>query len=95
MTHLNDVTKALNNKEAFLYIIHQNDLYVSVCDPPLSPSNGRVDISVDKMTATFACDLEYTLVGMTTATCQNNSSGWNTSVPKCGMVILKTVHWNK
>ncbi|XP_060573346.1 P-selectin-like [Ruditapes philippinarum] len=54
-----------------------------VCFPPLTPTNGQVEISADGLTASFTCSAGYTLKGVTTRLCQTNGVGWNEDQPSC------------
>ncbi|XP_045206696.2 CUB and sushi domain-containing protein 1-like [Mercenaria mercenaria] len=54
-----------------------------VCTPPLTPTDGLLEISDDGMTATFTCTAGYTLKGVSTRTCQSNGAGWNEAQPTC------------
>lgn len=59
--------------------------FVSVCNPFVSPSNGSVYLSDNGMTATISCDVGFTLNGNTNSSCLQDGSGWDNTVPVCGM----------
>ncbi|XP_053399292.1 CUB and sushi domain-containing protein 3-like [Mercenaria mercenaria] len=53
------------------------------CTLPTPPFNGDVAYGLDVTVAKFTCDSGYTLHGDTEGYCQDDGSGWNTSVPDC------------
>ncbi|XP_052791545.1 CUB and sushi domain-containing protein 3-like [Mya arenaria] len=54
-----------------------------VCDAPLTPDSGSVEISADGRTALYTCDAGYTLVGVSARSCRTLGAGWNETDPSC------------
>ena len=61
--------------------------FISECIPPLSPGNGSVQISLNGETASYSCDVGYTLNGSAERQCSDNGMGWSDSDPICGKLF--------
>lgn len=57
--------------------------FSSVCDPPASLEHGTVLISSDKLTASYSCDVGYSLSGPEIRQCRTNGSWWDGTSPAC------------
>lgn len=57
---------------------------VSVCDSPQIPDNGSVEVSLDGRSASYFCDMGFTLSGESTVLCSNDGTGWSSVAPVCG-----------
>ena len=53
---------------------------------PVAPLNGNVVYGSDVTIAKYTCNTGYTLQGYTEGFCQDDGTGWNTSVPDCGKI---------
>ena len=60
-----------------------------MCQAPAKPLFGNLTISEDRMTASFTCELGYTLNGDANLVCMANGNGWNGTAPTCGMFVLE------
>jgi hypothetical protein len=54
------------------------------CSLPLASLNGNVAYGSDVTVVKYTCNAGYTLQGYSEAFCQDDGTGWNTSVPDCG-----------
>ncbi|XP_045204681.2 sushi, von Willebrand factor type A, EGF and pentraxin domain-containing protein 1-like isoform X2 [Mercenaria mercenaria] len=52
-----------------------------VCNQPNSPSNGAVVANGE--TATYTCNVGFTLNGAVTRTCRTDGTGWSSTDPQC------------
>ncbi|KAL4230224.1 Sushi [Mactra antiquata] len=60
-----------------------------VCVGPVAPVNGEVNST--GLIATFTCNTGYTLDGYPISICRNDSSGWLTQIPVCGIHLHITI----
>jgi len=58
-------------------------MFSSVCEIPAGPDYGSANVSVDRSTVTYACDVGYVMIGIVTRTCQNDGLGWSDDPPTC------------
>ncbi|XP_052281318.1 sushi, von Willebrand factor type A, EGF and pentraxin domain-containing protein 1-like [Dreissena polymorpha] len=54
-----------------------------VCLIPPLISNGYFDVSLDKTTVTYTCNVNFILVGGSTRTCKFDGTGWSGIAPSC------------
>lgn len=52
----------------------------------MSPDHGYISISGDQLTATYNCDVGYTLAGSDVRQCRTDGSGWSDMDPVCSML---------
>lgn len=57
----------------------------SVCDDPVSLSNGTV--LANGSMAVYTCDTGYSLSGSSTRNCADDGTGWSGVAPSCGEFI--------
>lgn len=55
-----------------------------VCDALDAPLNGNVTISPNFTTATFTCDLGFSINDVAARVCSDAGTGWSDSTPHCG-----------
>ena len=61
------------------------------CGNPSTPTNGQPTLSntTYNSVVTYACDVNYTLLGSDSRTCQSDGQ-WSGSVPQCKSMFLQT-----
>ena len=61
------------------------------CDSPDPLNNGDVDVSNDGLTASYTCNLGYSLNGHISRSCSIDGSWWSGSKPNCCMFVLSRI----
>ena len=63
------------------------NIFLTECDLPQIPEFGSYIISPDSTDLTFSCGTGYSLQGSRELRCSNDGTGYNASLPECGMII--------
>ena len=58
---------------------------ILVCQSPITPDHGNVN--ADGSTASYTCDLGYTISGVTSRTCSSAGTGWSETDPTCSIIL--------
>ena len=77
--------KTVSQENLFVVLtLHFNSVAVVECSELTDPENGAVSVTNTTFasTATYSCNDGYSLVGVTTRTCQASAS-WSGSKPSC------------
>ena len=59
-----------------------------VCEEPALPTNGAVELSEDRLTLSFFCDVGFSLSGSEVLLCQTGGAKWNDISPTCGILNI-------
>lgn len=59
----------------------------TVCNLPAIPQFGGYEVSENGFDVVFFCDAGFTLKGSSRLTCRKDETGYNDSVPECGMLL--------